>query len=232
MGVLEAAARRLAPRRSRGTSKRARELAYWRERRSAHGALELSNAHYAWCFTDCFGLPLELYDGKRLLDVGCGPRGSLEWAERAAERVGLDPLADEYRQLHSREHAMTYVAAPAEAIPFPDGHFDLVATMNSLDHVDDLERTVAELTRVTRRGGLALILTDVNHPPTPTEPQSFSWDVLDRFRGGWRVIDRRDYERHGDNMNDNLRAATPYDHSTGEGRPGVLAARLERSVTR
>ena len=102
--------------------------------------LELSNAHYAWCFTDCFGLPLELYDGKRVLDVGCGPRGSLEWAERAAERVGLDPLADEYQRLHSREHAMTYVAAPAESIPFPDGHFDVVSTMNSLDHVDDLAR--------------------------------------------------------------------------------------------
>ncbi len=76
-----------------------------------------------------FGLPLELYDGKRVLDLGCGPRGSLEWAERAAERVGLDPLADEYQRLHSREHAMTYVAAPAEAIPFPDSHFDVVSTI-------------------------------------------------------------------------------------------------------
>jgi ubiquinone/menaquinone biosynthesis C-methylase UbiE len=232
MGVLQAATRRLASRRSRGGSKRGRELAYWRERRATHGPLELSNAHYAWCFTDCFDLPIELYDGKRVLDVGCGPRGSLEWAERAAERVGLDPLADEYRRLHSREHAMTYVAAAAESIPFPDSHFDVVATMNSLDHVDDLAKTIAELTRVTRPGGLALILTDVNHRPTPTEPQSFSWDVLDRFGRCWRVIDRRDYERHGDNMNDNLRAATQYDHSRGERRPGVLAARLERSPGR
>jgi SAM-dependent methyltransferase len=232
MGVLRTAAGRLPSRRSRTGDKGAAELAYWRERRAANGELESSNALYGWCFTEFFGLPLELYDGKRLLDLGCGPRGSLEWAERAAERVGLDPLADEYRRLHSREHAMTYVAAPAESIPFPDGHFDVVSSFNSLDHVDDLGRAIAELTRVTRTAGLLLLLTDVNHGPTPTEPQSYSWDVLDRFGGGWRVLDRRDYERYGDNMYDNLSAATPFDHSRGERRPGVLAARLERSPSR
>ena len=29
-------------------------------------------------------------------DIGCGPRGSLEWATMAAERVGLDPPVNKY----------------------------------------------------------------------------------------------------------------------------------------
>jgi ubiquinone/menaquinone biosynthesis C-methylase UbiE len=212
----------------RGGKKAKHELAYWRERKAVNGELERSNAHYAWAFTECFGLPVDFYAGKRLLDAGCGPRGSLEWADHAAERVGLDPLANEYKRLHSREHAMTYVDAGMESIPFPDAHFDVVSTFNSLDHVDDLDAAVAEITRIAKPGGLLLLLTDVNHAPTPTEPQSYSWDVLDRFTGQWQLIERRDYERPGDNMLDNLLGNTPFDHSDPRPRPGVLSARLER----
>jgi SAM-dependent methyltransferase len=212
----------------RGGKKAVHELAYWRERKAAHGELEQSNAHYGWAFTDYFGLPREFYDGKRLLDVGCGPRGSLEWADHAAERVGLDPLANEYKRLHSREHAMTYVEAGMESIPFPDAHFDVVSSFNSLDHVDDLDAAVGEITRITKPGGLLLLLTDVNHAPTPTEPQSYSWDVLDRFTRWWQLIERRDYERPGDNMLDNLLGGTPFDHSDPRSRPGLLSARLGR----
>lgn len=64
--------------------------------------------------------------GKRFLGVGCGPRGSLEWAEHAAERIGLEPLADEYVRLHERRQAMTYVQRVCERIPFGD---DLDATL-------------------------------------------------------------------------------------------------------
>jgi len=226
MGVLEAAGRRLRLRRA--GEKATHELDYWRERKAAHGDLEQSNAHYRWAFTDYFGLPLDFYDGKRVLDVGCGPRGSLEWADRAAERVGLDPLAREYQRLHSHRHTTTYVAAGMESIPFADAHFDVVSSFNSLDHVDDLGSAIAELTRVTRPGGLLLLLTDVGHDPTPTEPQAYGWQILDLLMRHWRLLDRRDYERPGDNMLDNLRAGTPFDHSDPSPRPGVLSARLAR----
>lgn len=207
------------------------ELAYWRSRLEAQGDLEDGNPHYAWLFTDYFGLPATFYDGRRMLDIGCGPRGSLEWAAGADERVGLDPLADEYRGLHSREHAMRYVKGGAERIPFPDGHFDVVSSINSLDHVDDLERALAEIARVARPGGLWLLLTDVNHAPTPTEPQAYSWDLLELLAPEWELVERRDWERPSDNMFDNLRFGSPYDHSR-EGRPGILSARLQRSATR
>lgn len=56
-------------------------------------------------------MALEELAGRRVLDVGCGPRGSLEWADRARVRVGLDPLVDAYRELGVADHAMGYVAA-------------------------------------------------------------------------------------------------------------------------
>lgn len=70
----------------------------------------------------------------------------------ASERVGLDPLVDGYRALGIGQHKMTYVKGGSEKIPFPDGHFDIVTSFNSLDHVDNLDATVAEITRVTAPG--------------------------------------------------------------------------------
>ena len=95
----------------------------------------------------------------------------------AAERVGLDPLAEEYVQLHERPQQMRYVAGGAEDIPFEDGHFDFVSTFNSLDHTDDVDAAIAEITRVTRPGGSLLFACDVGHEPTPTEPQAFGWEI-------------------------------------------------------
>jgi SAM-dependent methyltransferase len=222
--VLYAVARassRLAP----AHAKRLEELAYWQERVGAEGRLE--NWWYEAAFTAAFGLDRAFYDQKRLLDVGCGPRGSLEWADSAAERIGLDPLAAAYTRLGVQQQNMRYVAARSEAMPFPDGYFDVVSAFNSLDHVDDLHATVRELSRVTRPGGTLLLVTDVNHPPTRAEPQSFGWEVLGLFTA-FRVEDERRLEKVGSGVYETLERNVPYDESNPAERYGTLAARLRR----
>jgi SAM-dependent methyltransferase len=215
-------------RRDRSEAKEQAELAYWRERREDQGPLEAGAPLYQRVFVDHFGLDESFYDGKRLLDIGCGPRGSLTWAGGALERVGLDPLVLKYRELQQGDHGMTYVEAGAESIPYPDGHFDVVSTINSLDHVEDVDRAIGEITRVTRTGGTLLLLVDVGHEPTPTEPHELDWDLVDRFAGAWGVVERRDYERPSDNMSSNLDASILFDHDNPERRPGVLSVRFER----
>jgi SAM-dependent methyltransferase len=215
-------------RRERPQAKEDAELAYWRERRDDQGPLEAGAPLYRRVFIDHFALDDAFYDGKRLLDIGCGPRGSLTWAGGALERVGLDPLVSKYRELQHGDHAMTYVEAGAEAIPFPDGHFDVVSTINSLDHVEDVDQAIAEITRVTRSGGTLLLLVDVGHEPTPTEPHELDWNLVDRFSANWDLVDRRSYERASDNLNSNLDAGVAFDHENADPRPGVLSARFER----
>jgi SAM-dependent methyltransferase len=206
---------------ARRAGKRGAELTYWRARHQEETTLR--NAHYEHFFTGQFGLTRADYAGRRVLDVGCGPRGSLEWATEAAERVGLDPLADDYRELGTDQHQMTYVTAGSEAIPFPDGHFDIVTTFNALDHVDDVDATIRELTRVTRPGGVGLVIVEVGHAPTPTEPHTLGWDVVDRFEG-WRVVSEFRAGLGGrHNVYRSLRERVPY-----TGGAGWLAVRLER----
>ena len=65
--------------------------------------------------------------------------------------------------------------------------------------------------------------------PTPTEPQSFSFDVVDRFTPEFRAISVRKFEitRHG--VYQSLDDATPYAESDPTPRDALLCAKFERS---
>jgi len=218
------------PARARAGFKRYHELRYWRgvTRPIRHDRIRLEHerSHYEHFFTTFFGLSRADYAGKALLDIGCGPCGSLEWAKEARQRVGLDPLADDYRKLAEDKQAMTYCNAPSEAIPYPDGHFDSVSTLNSLDHVDDVEATVREIKRVTSPTGRILLIVEIGHAPTPTEPHYLDERVLDLFAPEFEPVSVRSF---GVRQDHNLYASLLHDVPHEKGEPGILCARLERA---
>jgi glycosyltransferase involved in cell wall biosynthesis/SAM-dependent methyltransferase len=208
-------------------AKRQGELRYWADRVAGEGTLR--GDHYAWFYTSHFGLTESDYNERRVLDVGCGPRGSLEWAAGAGARIGLDPLASDYRGLGTARHAMAYVAATAHALPFPDGSFDFVTSFNSLDHVDDLPRTVGEIKRVLRPGGRFLLLAETNQPPTLVEPITLTWDTPSLFEPELEATQVRHFEMLPDGMYDSVRAGRAYDHDNVTGRSGILSAMFRKS---
>ena len=198
------------------------ELAFWKS-----GPPCIGDGQREWSYTEGFGIERDWYRGKRILDVGCGPRGSLDWATDAEARVGLDPLAEEYLRMGIDGEAMDYVAGVAERMPFPDASFDVVGSFNSLDHVDDVPRAAAEIARVLRPGGLFLLTTELNHRARLTEPQTFGWEVTRLFEPLLVVVEERRYLDNGAGFDETLRAAIPYDDPADE-RPGLLAAKLRR----
>jgi SAM-dependent methyltransferase len=217
---------RLPAARARRAAKRRAELAYWRDRDALENGLR--GDHYERFFTDYFGLPRSFYAGKRILDIGCGPRGTLEWAGEAQSRVGLDPLANEYLALGAARHRMTYVAGTAEQLPFDDGSFDVIASFNSLDHVDRLEDAISEMTRVAAPSASLLLLTDVGHDPTFTEPQAFGWDILERFEPAWRAEWSKRVAKTGAGMMQDLDAGQPPAAGASGGYLAALLSRLDR----
>lgn len=202
------------------------ELRYWKQRRAIEG--RLVGKHYRQFYTTYFGLTPSSYSGRRVLDIGCGPRGSLEWADMALERIGLDPLAKRYLRLGTHEHKMKYIASPAESMPFEDGYFDIVSSFNSLDHVKDVETTIREIKRVLRSKGLFLLLVDVNHEPTAYEPHDISWDIVLRFAPEFEVIEENHYEKGAGGMYESILEGIPYNSANPRRRIGVLAAKFRK----
>jgi ubiquinone/menaquinone biosynthesis C-methylase UbiE len=156
--------------------KESNELGYWKGVKDKEGLM--SNNHYLHFYTSHFDIQPSYYKDKIILDIGCGPRGSLEWATMATRRIGLDPLAKEYLKLGAKSHQMEYIDAPSEKIPLGNGECHAVFSFNSLDHVESIEMTIDEIKRITCPGGIFLLLVEVNHQPTDTEPHKLTPEVI------------------------------------------------------
>lgn len=199
------------------------ERNYWRWQRLKEG--ELQNAHYPYFYTTAFGLTEEDYRDKDILDIGCGPRGSLDWLENARSRTGIDPLAETYLRMNP-QLKMRMVAAAAEEMPFSDNAFDFVTCFNALDHVDNLEASLMEIKRVLRAGGQLLIITDIHDVPAICEPTVIDWNLGDQLSDSFDVLEEKRLQRR-ERIYESVREAVPYKSSSGEAY-GLLMLHLQK----
>lgn len=108
---------------------------------------------------------LALARGMLLLDVGCG---SGEWhaalATRAVITVGVDlmpGMLEAARQIGDElEPRPRLIGGDAQALPFRPATFDRVLCSGVLYHVSDCRQALAEMHRVLREGGRAVISTN------------------------------------------------------------------------
>ncbi len=203
------------------------ELMYWRAIKLFRK--KLNNDHYKFFYTTYFSLPEEFYDHKNILDIGCGPRGSLEWADNAKQRIGVDPLAEKYMDLGAKEHRMAYVNGYVENLPFPDNSFDIISSFNSLDHVDNIEAACHEIKRTLKVGGLFLLIVDIHQYSTLTEPQTMNWKFVMHHFSDFEILEERRLERiYRNKIYWNLRLNKKMDDQTK--MKGVLVAKLKKRV--
>ena len=98
--------------------------------------------------------------GKRVLEIGCG-RGIFAHAlaERGADLTAADvsEAAIHHAAIRLEDMGVTPIVADVQAIPFADETFDVVVSQETLEHVPSPELGLAELVRVTRRGGTLLV---------------------------------------------------------------------------
>ena len=117
---------------------------------------------------------------------------------------------------------MQYICAFAEKMPFPSGYFDFVYSINSLDHVDNLEMVISEIMRVVAPGGHFLLLTDLHEEPTSCEPVTFSWDIVKKF-SKLTLLRELHFEKDP-SMTKSITVSPAFDHSNPEVRNGILSA--------
>jgi SAM-dependent methyltransferase len=99
--------------------------------------------------------------GKRVLEIGCGlGTDGAQFAQAGANYVGMDLSAVGLakRNLQQRELPANCLVSDAEALPFADGSFDIVYSHGVLHHTPNLPAAVAEVYRVLRPGGRAIVM--------------------------------------------------------------------------
>jgi SAM-dependent methyltransferase len=127
--------------------------------------------------------------GRDVLDVGCGTGFHLPWfAETARTVVGVEPhpdLAALARRRTRTTQGVAVLEGTAQALPLPDDSVDVVHARWAYFFGPGCEPGLAELDRVVRRGGVAVIVDN-----DPTRSTFGSW-----FRRGYPDVDPAATER-------------------------------------
>ncbi len=171
----------LYPLRNRLIKKNVAELSFWQSRlKIDKGAF--TNDHYEKLMLAMAEEPDDTFlKGKVVADFGCGPRGSLVWANSASLLIGIDVLADRYADEFTSNiisHGMIYLKSTENVIPLPSDFVDFMFTLNALDHVDNFSTMCSEIIRVLKPGGLFIGSFNLEEPPSPAEPQRLNEDYL------------------------------------------------------
>jgi SAM-dependent methyltransferase len=114
----------------------------------------------------------------RLLENGCGVGMYIEKLKKHAGTViGLE--FDFERTLAARQISAHILNAAGEYLPFPDGSFDLILSHEVIEHVQDDTTAVAEMIRVLKPGGRAVIFSP--NRGYPFETHGVYWKGTYRF---------------------------------------------------
>jgi len=125
---------------------------------------------------------LDLHDGMRVLDLGCGP-GWYTWALSrlgSLELVAIDTDSERLRALAELGTGAELVLADAHRLPFEDASFDRVLMSEVLEHLDDDAAALAEIRRVLRPGGVLALSVPHARYPWLWDPISRVWTGLGR----------------------------------------------------
>ncbi|HVB00648.1 MAG TPA: class I SAM-dependent methyltransferase [Acidimicrobiales bacterium] len=136
-----------------------RHASWWRETFSDGADIEYAE--------EIVPLVIEVFaERRRVLDLGCGEgqiARALHAANGAIEVIGLDSSCEQL--LNARSYSspeIAFVQGAAEQVPFADRSFDGVVCCLAIEHCEDVDRVLEEVTRVLGPGGAFFLL--INHP--------------------------------------------------------------------
>lgn len=179
-----------------------------------------------------------LRSGGHVLDVGCGTGAVLERiraeARHEAKRLGRTVGVDVAEGMAARARwrgGVRAVVGDALRLPFVDQYFDVVVATDVMQYIDDPQRAVRELFRVTMPGGTIIIelaapirvvglrRSDVSQLP--------SWSLLRRYVEMRRTYAISEINRVLSGQGCSVRVIES--RSRREGQDGYFLARLGRA---
>lgn len=167
---------------------------HWRQ--ISNNPLEMSafvKARYQKCI-DLLVTAAGSIKGFEVLDFGCGD-GAFSYAlcQRGAHVCGIDLAAEaiEFAKHRHREQGTSarFFVESCYETHFGDNSFDAVLSTDVIEHVQDQARFLAEIARVLRPGGLAVISTPIRLTEIPLD----RLHVTEWFPGDFQTMIRKTF---------------------------------------
>lgn len=112
----------------------------------------------------------------RVLDVACGYGHA---APLFDDYTGVDNDEQVIRAARDKNPRKAFVVADATSLPFADGVFDTVVSLETVEHIQDSEAFIIEITRVLKPSGLLIISTPNPNPyPNPYHVREIRYNEL------------------------------------------------------
>lgn len=99
--------------------------------------------------------------GARVLDVGCGTGILLSRLPDGVERVGVDVSAAMLGDAAKRTPRLTLARTDIKRLPFKNGAFDAAVCRAVLQHLDQPQAALGEISRVLKPGGRFVLFMPV-----------------------------------------------------------------------
>ena len=108
---------------------------------------------------------------KSILEVGCGEGSKLYFIKPAyGQGVGVDISQTAIKIAQKQYPSLKLLIADAALLPFGKNSFNLVFSAFAIEHIDDPEKVISEMIRVTKVGGLVAILAPNYGAPQRCSP--------------------------------------------------------------
>jgi len=165
----------------------------WARRGRAQG---MERGHFVRGVQALEAIPLR--SGSPSLDLGCGNGWAARWlgARTGGPSVGVDAAAEMVAEAsRNRGEGLSFARAAFEALPFADGGFSQVFSMEALYYADELDVALSEAHRVLRPEGTLTVCTDffVENPHCHDWPDKMRIPMTLLAEAGWAAA----FERAG-----------------------------------
>ena len=130
---------------------------------STHTYSDITFAKYSmyWWSNRFFALLARRYGkrGARLLEIGSGLGHLVAQLEDSFDTYGMDVNYWAVNQSKSVVNDSALQAASAQELPYKDNSFNVVIIKHIVEHLPDPKKAVAEIGRVTEKGGTLILAT-------------------------------------------------------------------------
>lgn len=151
----------------------------------------LRDSMYLWLISLLGARP-----GATLLDISCGEGQLVKLAQDAGLRaMGMDFSMQGVRRGTSRTGRLNFAAADGERMPVADSSVDHVTHIGSLEHYQNPPKGAAEIARVLKPGGSAVVLLPNTFGVLHLGYVARHGDVFDDGQPVQRYASRRAWER-------------------------------------